>query len=183
MRRKKALTPAEVEYRRLRKNALERARYWRKKGVTIEIPAIPKKVTEASVRNIQRRVEKQAEKAKRKPATKRKRKKPTLEEITLNRIYEILDRAMSAGEWEAYKARVARDLIEENLPAPGTEARKKVIREWISKLPALDDIIERFVFDSSENLRGGVWQTIITTLTGGGFYPDLGETDFEAEYQ
>lgn len=178
MRKAKPLTALEREYKRLRHNALERARYWRKKGVVIDLPAIPKKITEASVRNIKKRVETQAQKAKRKTPTK-KRKRPTLEEIVLNRIYEIIDRGMGAGEWESYKSKLARDPIDEHLPDPGTEARKRVIREWITKLPQLDDILERFIFESSQNLRGEVWQTILRVITGASYFPDFGESDFE----
>lgn len=180
MKRKKALTPIEQEYKRLRKNALERARYWRKKGVEIPVPKKPKRITEASLRKLQQNVEKAAEKAKR-PA-KKKKTRPTMEEIILRRVREIIDRGLASGEWEAYKASLARDIVEENLPDPGTPQRKATLKRWADSLGGLDDAVERFIFDSGQNLSGSAWQTILSIITGNNYFPDFGVSDFEDEF-
>ena len=63
------------------------------------------------------------------------------------------------------------DLINENLPA-GKEARIKKLQEWEKAIPALDDAIQQFIFDSKQtdtetkNHSTFLWNTISSLILG-----------------
>lgn len=69
----KAQTPIEQEYNRIRSNLLKQRRRLEKEGLTFEknpIPTKPKKITEASIRNLQKAKESLLDKARIKTASR-----------------------------------------------------------------------------------------------------------------
>ena len=97
---------------------------------------------------------------------------PTRGEILLARLREIVTEGLqSDNKFENYKADRVDDLINENLPA-GIEARIKKLQEWEKAIPALDDAIQQFIFDSKQtdtetkNHTTFLWNTISSLILG-----------------
>ena len=120
-----------------------------------------------------RNVYKQTEQAKKQVKKKKKEKKiPTRGEILLSRLREIITEGLqSENKFENYKADKIDELINENLPS-GKEARLKKLQEWEKAIPALDDAIQQFIFDSKQtdtetkNHSTFLWNTISSLILG-----------------
>ena len=120
-----------------------------------------------------RNVYQQTEKAKRLSKKKKKEKKiPTRGEILLSRLREFITEGLqSDNKFENYKAERVDELINENLPA-GKEARIKKLQEWEKAIPALDEAIQQFIFDSKQtdtetkNHSTFLWNTFSSLILG-----------------
>lgn len=170
------MTQSEIKeiYRKQRKAFSDKKRYYKRKyGIDLKIPKLVKNPTEKTLERFARNVYQQTEKAKRSAKKKKKEKKiPTRGEILLARLREIIREGLqSENKFENYKADKVDELINENLPS-GKEARIKKLQEWEKAIPALDDAIQQFVFDSKQtdtetkNHSTFLWNTISSLIIG-----------------
>lgn len=168
------MTQSEIKeiYRKQRKAFSDKKRYYKRKyGIELKTPKLVKNPTEKTLERFARNVYKQTEKAKR-LAKKKEKKIPTRGEILLARLREIITEGLqSENKFENYKADKVDELINENLPS-GKEARIKKLQEWEKAIPALDDAIQQFIFDSKQtdtetkNHSIFLWNTISTLILG-----------------
>lgn len=170
------MTQSEIKeiYRKQRKAFSDKKRYYKRKyGIELKTPKLVKTPTEKTLERFARNVYQQTEKAKQLVKKKRKEKKiPTRGEILLERLREIITEGLqSENKFENYKADKVDDLISENLPS-GKEARIKKLQEWEKAIPALDDAIQQFIFDSKQtdtetkNHSTFLWNSISSLILG-----------------
>ena len=170
------MTQSEIKeiYRLQRKRFSDKKYYYKKKyGIELKTPKLVKNPTEKTLERFARNVYQQTEKAKRSAKKKKKEKKiPTRGEILLSRLREIITEGLqSENKFENYKADKVDELINENLPS-GKEARIKKLQEWEKAIPALDDAIQQFIFDSGQtdtetkNHSTFLWNTISSLILG-----------------
>lgn len=170
------MTQNEIKeiYRKQRKAFSDKKRYYKRKyGIELNTPKLVKNPTEKTLERFARNVYQQSEKAKRLAKKKRKEKKiPARGEILLSRLREIITEGLqSENKFENYKADKADGLINENLPS-GKEARIKKLQEWEKAIPALDDAIQQFIFDSKQtdtetkNHSTFLWNAISSLILG-----------------
>lgn len=166
------MTQSEIKeiYRKQRKAFSDKKRYYKRKyGLELKTPKLVKNPTEKTLERFDRSVNRQIEKAKR---SAKKKKIPTREEILLARLREIIKEGLqSENQFENYKADKVDELINENLPS-GKEVRIKKLQEWEKAIPALDDAIQQFIFDSKQtdtetkNHSTFLWNTISSLILG-----------------
>ena len=170
------MTQAQINeiYRLQRKIFSDKKRYYKKKyGIELKTPKLVKNPTEKTLERFANNVYKQTEKAKKQAKKQRTKKRvPTRGEILLERLREIITEGLqSDNKFENYKADMVDELINENLPA-GKEARIKKLQEWEKAIPALDDTIQQFIFDSKQtdtetkNHTTFLWNTISSLILG-----------------
>lgn len=170
------MTQSEIKeiYRKQRKAFSDKKRYYKRKyGIELKAPKLVKNPTEKTLERFARNVYKQTQEAKKSAKKKRTQKKvPTRGEILLARLREIMTEGLqSENKFENYKADKVDELINENLPS-GKEARIKKLQEWEKAIPALDDAIQQFVFDSKQtdtetkNHSTFLWNTISSLILG-----------------
>lgn len=170
------MTQSEIKdiYRKQRKRFSYKKRYYKRKyGIELNTPKLVKNPTEKTLERFARNVYQQTEKAKSLAKKKEKEKKiPTRGEILLARLREIITEGLqSDNKFENYKADKVDELINENLPS-GKEARIKKLQEWEKAIPALDDAIQQFIFDSKQtdtetkNHSTFLWNAISTLILG-----------------
>lgn len=170
------MTQSEIKeiYRKQRKAFSDKKRYYKRKyGIELKTPKLVKNPTEKTLERFARNVYQQTEKAKRLAKKKRTQKKvPTRGEILLARLREIITEGLqSENKFENYKADKVDELINENLPS-GKEARIKKLQEWEKAIPALDDAIQQFIFDSKQtdtetkNHNTFLWNAISSLILG-----------------
>ncbi len=172
------MTQSEIKeiYRKQRKAFSDKKRYYKRKyGIELKTPKLVKNPTEKTLERFARNVYKQTQEAKKLTKKKKKKKEkkiPTREEILLARLREIITEGLqSENKFENYKADKVDELIKENLPA-GKEARIKKLREWEKAIPALDDAIQQFIFDSKQsdtetkNHTTFLWNIISSVILG-----------------
>lgn len=170
------MTQSEIKeiYRKQRKAFSDKKRYYKRRyGIELKTPKLVKKPTEKTLERFARNVYKQTQKAKKLAKKKEKEKKiPTREEILLARLRDIIREGLqSENKFENYKADKVDELINENLPS-GKEARIKKLQEWEKAIPALDDAIQQFIFDSKQtdtetkNHSTFLWNTIASLILG-----------------
>lgn len=170
------MTQSEIKeiYRKQRKAFSDKKRYYKRKyGIELKTPKLVKNPTEKTLERFARNVYQQTEKAKRSAKKKKKEKKvPTRGEILLARLREIITEGLqSENKFENYKADKVDELINENLPS-GKEARIKKLQEWEKAIPALDDAIQQFIFDSKQtdtetkNHSTFLWNAISSLILG-----------------
>lgn len=170
------MTQSEIKeiYRKQRKAFSDKKRYYKRKyGIELKTPKLVKNPTEKTLERFARNVYKQTQKAK-KSANKKRTQKivPTRGEILLARLREIITEGLqSENKFENYKADKIDELINENLPS-GKEARIKKLQEWEKAIPALDDAIQQFIFDSTQtdtetkNHSVFLWNAISSLILG-----------------
>ena len=166
------MTQAQINeiYRLQRKRFSDKKRYYKKKyGIELKTPKLVKNPTEKTLERFANNVYHQTEQAKKQRTKKRV---PTRGEILLARLREIITEGLqSDNKFENYKADRVDELINENLPA-GKEARIKKLQEWEKAIPALDDAIQQFIFDSKQtdtdtkNHTTFLWNTISSLILG-----------------
>lgn len=170
------MTQSEIKeiYRKQRKAFSDKKRYYKRKyGIELNTPKLVKNPTEKTLERFARNVYRQTEKAKRLSKKKKKEKKiPTRGEILLARLREIITEGLqSENKFENYKADKVDELINENLPS-GKKARIKKLQEWEKAIPALDDAIQQFIFDSKQtdtetkNHSTFLWNAISSLILG-----------------
>lgn len=170
------MTQSEIKeiYRKQRKAFSDKKRYYKRKyGIELNTPKLVKNPTEKTLERFARNVYQQTEKAKKQAKKKRKQKRvPTRGEILLARLREIITEGLqSENKFEKYKADKVDELINENLPS-GKEARIKKLQEWEKAIPALDDAIQQFIFDSKQtdtetkNHSTFLWNAISSLILG-----------------
>lgn len=170
------MTQSEIKeiYRKQRKAFSDKKRYYKRKyGIELKTPKLVKNPTDKTIERFARNVYKQTQQAKKLVNKKRKEKKiPTRGEILLARLREIITEGLqSENKFENYKADKVDELINENLPS-GKEARIKKLQEWEKAIPALDDAIQQFIFDSKQtdietkNHSVFLWNTISSLILG-----------------
>lgn len=170
------MTQSEIKdiYRKQRKAFSDKKRYYKRKyGIELKAPKLVKNPTEKTLERFARNVYKQTQEAKKSAKKKRTQKKvPTRGEILLARLREIITEGLqSDNKFENYKADKVDELINENLPS-GKEARIKKLQEWEKAIPALDDAIQQFIFDSKQtdtetkNHSSFLWSTISSLILG-----------------
>ena len=174
------MTQKEINeiYKLQRKRFSDKKRYYKKKyGLELKTPKLVKHPTEKTLERFASNVYLQTEKAKKQAKKQAKKKRaqkkiPTRGEILLERLREIIKEGLqSENKFENYKADRVDDLINENLPA-GKEARIKKLQEWEKAIPALDDAIQQFIFDSKQtdtetkNHSTYLWNTISSLILG-----------------
>lgn len=148
------------EYRRVRKNAVEQARYYRRKyGVKIDVPDKPKNITQGSINRMVKAVGEQVENLKKdlrkiryadENSKRRARKKADLGVILRKRIMDVIQDGYIYGGWEGWKA----DEVAHQLSLAEPLDKKERTKFWLSmidKIPKLDNVIEKFIFDSSQS--------------------------------
>lgn len=170
------MTQNEIKdiYRKQRKAFSDKKRYYKRKyGIELKTPKLVKNPTEKTLERFARNVYQQTEKVKKSVKKKKKEKKiPTRGEILLSRLREIITEGLqSENKFENYKADRVDELINENLPS-GKEARIKKLQEWEKAIPALDDAIQQFIFDSKQtdtetkNHNTFLWNAISSLILG-----------------
>lgn len=170
------MTQSEIKeiYRKQRKAFSDKKRYYKRKyGIELKTPKLVKNPTEKTLERFARNVYQQTEQAKKQAKKKKKEKKiPTRGEILLARLREIIKEGLqSENKFENYKADKVDEIINENLPS-GKEARIKKLQEWEKAIPALDDAIQQFIFDSKQtdtetkNHTTFLWNTISSLILG-----------------
>lgn len=170
------MTQSEIKeiYRKQRKAFSDKKRYYKRKyGIELKTPKLVKNPTEKTLERFARNVYKQTQEAKKSAKKKRTQKKvPTRGEILQARLREIITEGLqSENKFENYKADRVDDLINENLPSR-KEARIKKLQEWEKAIPALDDAIQQFIFDSTQtdtdtkNHSVFLWNTISSLILG-----------------
>lgn len=170
------MTQSEIKeiYRKQRKAFSDKKRYYRRKyGIELNTPKLVKNPTEKTLERFARNVYKQTQEAKKSAKKKRTQKKvPTRGGILLARLREIITEGLqSENKFENYKADKVDELINENLPS-GKEARIKKLQEWEKAIPALDDAIQQFIFDSKQtdtetkNHSTFLWNAISSLILG-----------------
>lgn len=170
------MTQSEIKeiYRKQRKAFSDKKRYYKRKyGIELKTPKLVKNPTEKTLERFARNVYQQTEQAKKQAKKKKKEKKiPTRVEILLARLREIIKEGLqSENKFENYKADKVDEIINENLPS-GKEARIKKLQEWEKAIPALDDAIQQFIFDSKQtdtetkNHTTFLWNTISSLILG-----------------
>ena len=170
------MTQSEIKeiYRKQRKAFSDKKRYYKRKyGIDLKTPKLVKNPTEKTLERFARNVYQQTEQAKKQAKKKKKEKKiPTRGEILLARLREIIKEGLqSENKFENYKADKVDELINENLPS-GKEARIKKLQEWEKAIPALDDAIQQFIFDSKQtdtetkNHSTFLWNAISSLILG-----------------
>lgn len=173
------MTQSEIKqiYRKQRKAFSDKKRYYKRRyGIELKTPKLVKNPTEKTLERFARNVYQQTEKAKRaaKKIRKKRKKIPTRGEILLARLREIITEGVqSENKFENYKSYKVDELINENLPS-GKEARIKKLQEWEKALPALDDAIQQFIFDSKQtdtetkNHSNFLWNAFSSLILGRG---------------
>lgn len=170
------MTQSEIKeiYRKQRKAFSDKKRYYKRKyGIELNTPKLVKNPTEKTLERFARNVYRQTEQAKKQAKKKKKEKKiPTRDEILLARLREIITEGLqSENKFEKYKADKVDELINENLPS-GKETRIKKLQEWEKAIPALDDAIQQFIFDSKQtdtetkNHSTFLWNAISSLILG-----------------
>lgn len=170
------MTQSEIKeiYRKQRKAFSDKKRYYKRRyGIELKTPKLVKNPTEKTLERFARNVYHQTEQAKKQAKKKRTQKKvPTRGEILLARLREIITEGLqSENKFENYKADKVDEVINENLPS-GKEARIKKLQEWEKAIPALDDAIQQFIFDSKQtdtdtkNHSTFLWNAISSLILG-----------------
>lgn len=170
------MTQSEIKeiYRKQRKLFSDKKRYYKRRyGIELKTPKLVKNPTEKTLERFANSDHKQIEKAKKQAKKKRKQKKvPTRGEILLERLREIITEGLqSDNKFENYKADRVDELINENLPS-GKQARIKKLQEWEKAIPALDDAIQQFIFDSKQtdtdtkNHSTFLWNAVSSLILG-----------------
>lgn len=170
------MTQSEIKeiYRKQRKAFSDKKRYYKRKyGIELKTPKLVKNPTEKTLERFAHNIYQQTQKAKKQVKKKKQEKKiPTRGEILLARLCEIITEGLqSENKFENYKADRVDELIAENLPS-GKDARIKKLQEWEKAIPALDDAIQQFIFDSKQtdtetkNHSTFLWNTISSLILG-----------------
>lgn len=148
------------DYNKARAAAFGKARYYKQHyGIEIKVPPKPKKPTRASIDALNKKVNVQVQEAKKavrkerfaeQNAKRRAKKKPDLGAILKKRIMKLIEEGYLYGAFEGYKAdEVARQL---SLATPNDpQAATEFWLSMVDKIPKLDEIIEKFIFDSSQS--------------------------------
>lgn len=169
------------EYRKARQRATAKARYYKKRtGAIIELPAIPKKITEGSIRRLEKLVGEQVEQEKkdlrraRYAEQRRKKKEKTvrLTDVIIWKIRSLINEGVELGGWESDKAFVLDGLLTAKLDGLTDDEERDYFRRLLKRIPDIERMVERFIFESTQSYTTGTrhnhdaWKALESAILG-----------------